>query len=422
MNEFQSKKKKKFKLDSHNSCGPRHECMQQSQNPYQPKQQYDSLQQAEDSTKMRNESSTLSAFTTIRHWRIGAFRLASFVLVVLALFSEESSCVTKPVDAFVSPFVGVPRNPRTASTTTSLKRPSSSSSSSSSALGLTIAEPLVTLAKTATDSYAVLLVEHPLPTKSLTAGLLCGISDVIAQKRSAQQSFAKVYNPQRTLRFASKGCFGGILWMYWYDWIDGFLTFSDAMDDPTATATSAPGISFYALLASLLPPESYQICIDHSGFTKTAVSMLLEQLFWCPLVYGTFEIPVSTLLNGGKPTRIPQEVNNKLNGLLLNNLYVWTPANLVIYNAPLEWRLFLGNVIDLFWQSIVSDVAADCGNDGEECALPEDGGIYNVEETMRAMAAAQSKSIDSRVVEKDSENDVVPGAPKLDATEESRLR
>jgi hypothetical protein len=51
---------------------------------------------------------------------------------------------------------------------------------------------------------------------------------------------------------------------------------------------------------------------------------------------------------------------------------VWTLANLVIYNAPLEWRLFIGNVIDIFWQSIVSDVSADCGGDDETCEIPDD--------------------------------------------------
>mmetsp|Transcript_3134 Transcript_3134/g.6679 ORF Transcript_3134/g.6679 Transcript_3134/m.6679 type:complete len:156 (-) Transcript_3134:208-675(-) len=96
----------------------------------------------------------------------------------------------------------------------------------------------------------------------------------------------------------------------------------------------------------------------------------MEQFLWCPLVYGTFEIPVSTLMNGGEPSSIRGEVKGKLNGLLVSNAKVWTLANLVIYNAPLEWRLFIGNVIDIFWQSIVSDVSADCGGPGqEECEV-----------------------------------------------------
>ena len=77
-------------------------------------------------------------------------------------------------------------------------------------------EPLLSLTRTFTDSYGIALVQHPLSTKSLTAGALCGISDVIAQKRAACPGDGTEYNLMRTVRFASKGCLGGIVWMYWY--------------------------------------------------------------------------------------------------------------------------------------------------------------------------------------------------------------
>jgi len=89
---------------------------------------------------------------------------------------------------------------------------------------------------------------------------------------------------------------------------------------------------------------------------------LIEQFVWCPIVFGTFEIPVSTLLNGGSLTSVQKEVNSKLNGLLVSNAKVWTLANVLIYNAPVQWRPAVSNCFDLIWQSIVSDVAADCGN------------------------------------------------------------
>jgi len=112
---------------------------------------------------------------------------------------------------------------------------------------------------------------------------------------------------------------------------------------------------------------------SHLGAVTTLLSILLEQFIWCPLVYGTFEIPVSTLMNGGELGGIRKEVDAKLNGLLVSNAKVWTLANLVIYNSPLEWRLFIGNCIDIFWQSIVSDVSADCGKvGGDVCEIPDD--------------------------------------------------
>jgi hypothetical protein len=245
-------------------------------------------------------------------------------------------------------------------------------------------EPLVLMARTATDGYGTLLVERPLSTKSLTAGILCGISDVIAQTKSVD---GQSYDAKRTLRFASKGCLGGLVWMVWYEWIDGFLAFADegtavsgATDaDSVAAGASPTKVSLYALAATVLPPEIFgsfgSFCRAHLGAVSTATSMVLEQFVWCPLVFGTFEIPVATLLNGGSLGSVPAEIRAKLRGLLVSNATVWTPANLIIYSAPLEWRLFLGNCVDVLWQTIVSDVAADCGNENETnelCELPDE--------------------------------------------------
>jgi len=53
--------------------------------------------------------------------------------------------------------------------------------------------------------YSSLLVDYPLPTKSLTSGVLCGISDIIAQFRDSTR---KDFNYGRFLRFA------GVFWRY----------------------------------------------------------------------------------------------------------------------------------------------------------------------------------------------------------------
>ena len=49
------------------------------------------------------------------------------------------------------------------------------------------------------SAYSTLLVEYPLPTKSLTSGVLCGVSDTIAQFRDATR---KEFNYGRLIRFA----------------------------------------------------------------------------------------------------------------------------------------------------------------------------------------------------------------------------
>jgi len=105
---------------------------------------------------------------------------------------------------------------------------------------------------------------------------------------------------------------------------------------------------------------------DHTAIVTTSLSILIEQFIWCPIVFGAFDIPVSTLLNGGSLTSVQKEVNSKLNGLLVSNAKVWTLANVLIYNAPVLWRPAVSNCFDLIWQSVVSDVVADCGKDEDD--------------------------------------------------------
>jgi len=208
-------------------------------------------------------------------------------------------------------------------------------------------------------TYTSLLIEHPLPTKSLTSGALCGVSDVIAQSRDSSR---REFNYGRLIRFAGKGCLGGIIWSFWYDNIDRFL---DLDND----------INIYSLPALIGGKEdlvNYQWIRDHLAIVTTALSILIEQFIWCPIVFGTFDIPISTLMNGGSFSTVQKEVDSKLGGLLVSNAKVWTPANLIIYNAPVEWRPAVSNVVDIVWQSIVSDVAADCGKvEDDICEIPD---------------------------------------------------
>lgn len=57
------------------------------------------------------------------------------------------------------------------------------------------------LATVIISTYTTLLSDYPLPTKSLTSGALCGVSDVIAQYREANR---EEFNFKRWIRFAGK--------------------------------------------------------------------------------------------------------------------------------------------------------------------------------------------------------------------------
>ena len=131
-------------------------------------------------------------------------------------------------------------------------------------------------------------------------------------------------------RCAGKGCVGGILSTLWFDNLDHFLNLdSDANLWQIASVASSPWLR------------------SHLAPAAVAASVVLDQFVWSPLLFGTFEIPVSTLLNGGLPASIPREVSSKLGGLLVANAKVWTPANAVVYSAPVEWRLAVSNCVDL---------------------------------------------------------------------------
>lgn len=206
------------------------------------------------------------------------------------------------------------------------------------------------------STYSELLNEYPLPVKSLTSGVLCGVSDTIAQLRDPRR---RDFNVSRLVRFAGKGCLGGLIWTFWYDSLDGFLS----IDNEVKMASS---LGFESSSAEWIR--------QHTAVVTTGLSILIEQFVWCPLVFGLFEIPVSTALNGGGSTSlIKQEIDDKLGGLLVDNAKVWTLANVIIYNAPVQYRTPISNIVDILWQSIVSDVAADCGSvENDVCDVPSE--------------------------------------------------
>ena len=109
-----------------------------------------------------------------------------------------------------------------------------------------------------------------------------------------------------------KGVVGGYIWTHWYDWIDSFL---DLDSD----------YNIYKAFGAVATVNNYDEWIrSHLAIVTTALSLVIEQFIWCPIVFGSFEIPVSTLLNGGSLSNVQQEVEAKIGGLLVSNAKVWT--------------------------------------------------------------------------------------------------
>lgn len=203
----------------------------------------------------------------------------------------------------------------------------------------TLASPRCSVAPI--ELYEQLLVTAPLATKALTQGFVWGTGDLIAQLREPpknkddQATGLSSLSIRRTANFVVTGIGSGVLWSTYYD-------ASDALISPL------PG----------------------GAFAHTALSITLETVVWCPIVFSFYQIPISVLQNGGALSDVPATVRRQIGDLLVANVKVWTPANVIIYNVPLQWRVLCSNAVDLVWGYVCSSFAADaCAPDDDECLL-----------------------------------------------------
>lgn len=224
----------------------------------------------------------------------------------------------------------------------------------------------MTVFDVAFNAYSESLQHHPFITKATTGLVLCGIADIIAQVRGTIELNKDVMNmdmnlsmdmntsfrfyvntidKKRLIRFASKGFFSAIIWGSWYDLSAEIIS----IDNIISLSSS------FGLDESL---AENNFCM---ALIRTASFMIVEQFVACPIIFGMWEIPAATILNNAPLSRIPYEVQDKLKGMLIANAKVWSLANLIIYNVPVQYRVGLSSVMDIIWQTIVSDIAAQCG-------------------------------------------------------------
>jgi hypothetical protein len=247
--------------------------------------------------------------------------------------------------AFVGPVV-TPTLSHTTSTTsvcksigkTTTTTSSSSSSSSSSRVPTwnkkrTCSQLSPSLLTEAVSQYQLLLRECPLPTQCVTSSILAGFGDVLAQ---TQQSSIRQVKRNRLLNFMIKGFGGGIIWALWF-----------AVNEQWTTH----------IIDMILPLCSSSAILSGPVVTmaRTVVSILLEQFLAVPIIYTLWDIPLPILLSSTRDNRsIPLQIQKTLPGLLWDNAKVWTFANVLVYTAPLEYRVLVSSLVDVAWQSIVS--------------------------------------------------------------------
>jgi Mpv17 / PMP22 family len=215
--------------------------------------------------------------------------------------------------------------------------------------------------------YTDMLADYPLVTSSLTSGCFCGIGDALAQHKESQEQvgqtpaktkqslwaiehFRMNFDTQRNLCFIIKGLGAGLIWLFWYSLADD-ITQSVVMPHLSSACGTMKEMTCTAV------SEATIIVIG-----TTIFSVLLDQFLASPVVYALWDIPVPIILSKNilaeesqrEHVDIPRQVQTKLGGLLVENAKVWTLANAVIYNLPMEYRVVAQGLTDLFWQSIVS--------------------------------------------------------------------
>lgn len=191
-----------------------------------------------------------------------------------------------------------------------------------------------------------------------TVTALSGLGDLLAQRQSMNlskdtsssllgrlHSLAISINWPRTRKFMVKGFVEGILWRFWYRWADRMAW--------KITLLVLGDVNNAAVIAVF----------------RTIVSLAMELGLACPFIYGFWDIPFMAL--GTMPiSQIPKRVRSKLGGMLLASFKVWTPVNIVIYNIPVQFRLVVSCIADIFWQSIVSTIVTTTDDDNKNEEAP----------------------------------------------------
>jgi hypothetical protein len=83
---------------------------------------------------------------------------------------------------------------------------------------------------------------------------------------------------------------------------------------------------------------------------------LLEEVIAMPVVMSLWDIPVPAILSGSSLSTIPSLIKSKILELTIENAKVWTLVSILIYNIPVQYRLLLMSVANVFWQTIVSRI------------------------------------------------------------------
>jgi hypothetical protein len=217
--------------------------------------------------------------------------------------------------------------------------------------------------------YESCVNQYYFPTQSMLGAISAILGDAIAQITTSTMSTEETqgapryrkestlggtdygfnYDLNRGMAYFCKGLGGGIVWAAWFDFADVWT------NDCTLAFLSKCSTTMIWNQPSLIAPSTHDIL---QQTTQTTLSILSEQFLVCPLLYGLWDIPVTTLLLGSPPRQVPIQIQEKLCPLLVNNAKVWTVVNVVTYNIPVEYRVLFSSAADVLWQVINAKITS----------------------------------------------------------------
>ena len=246
---------------------------------------------------------------------------------------------------------------------------SSISSSSSSALTLAACDISsameIPVVNELVSSYGYCLKNHFFPTQSITNAVLTMVGDGFAQSKEnsdnnsnsqeqeQQQNQESVYDPKRGMTYFFKGLGSGILWAIWFEQAD---VLSKELTQSTLSHYHIPS----------LPSQQQHI----ETALQTIISILMEQFLICPILFATWDIPITSIMSGTDVKQIPKQIDDKLIPLLTANAKVWTLVNVITYNIPLQYRLLFTSGASIVSETINSGITSKQGIEIEITPVP----------------------------------------------------
>jgi len=189
-----------------------------------------------------------------------------------------------------------------------------------------------------TQGYSFFSEHYYFQTQAITAAICAALGDIIAQNTERQEAGPYQSNTShdvvRTFHYFLKGLGGGIAWAYWFDFAEPLSNFFT-----------------FALVGEHAPYFLEQA-------TRTIMAISLEQFFMSPIIFALWDIPLPALLRGSPLRQIPAQVESKLIPLLTANAKVWTFANLITYNIPVDYRVLFSSLTDIIWQAINAGITS----------------------------------------------------------------